>query len=798
MFQEGERQGEAKGKKRPRRRERSSEGGGRGGRMGTEAPSTPAEAKIAFRLASEDSSLPGSSEITQTAIFAPPGEQRQAWQSEPPRPLQRAADQGCESSPLPDAADTEPKELIRPSCPEDAITTKAPLICRIDSDPAAPLQPTLDDMHPMRPADMSIFAAAIQPRLKKQNLLPGTGHTRLPQQGDEGCPDTSRLSSPAPSASSMSSGYSNMSSQSSFAYFIRESRSDLRLYHKRSKPSQHLREAVPKPDHSVDYPASSYEPRVVEDSAAILAPPPPPRPKFSHDYVPGKPVDRPRLQRFSAYYDLASRAARAPGLSGLRRTKSTSQTQLSCKSLDPHKRSEDDRVTETPITHNQLPLYDPMPTPPEVEPGRSFKSEPCQNLGPPHLPEGPDRYKDVERQSTIRWTTPDEIASKRLSCVGTSSAEDVSDREANPKKRKRQSLLSILEDAFSSTSGKLETSASVIMPGSLGITDTNPPEEKMYKHSKSDDTLRTYFTPHVSRTPGARRSSPSLEGPGLAGDEENPQPCHVSHNSGASSECRVSLRTTWTKTGRVGDILTTSQSAGAVISPKQSADQAATSQSQIAADPTFQLADGKICYKSSSGMLNSLPVEVGRKGSEPEVAPAEMQSTEVRDINRGTQTQTYDFNSKRASNVSDSPTPYPLTRRFAIPYKKSWSRLLQQPLQLKKVKSVPSLFSRKRKDPLEVTEFHQTPYRQRYSDALRVEQNHIKALMRHPDIMNDDDGCEGESLLPFDLDVPDHLPNSPLCPLSSKHRYGEKWICPLHRRRRACPPKGRGSLRPHK
>ena len=47
---------------------------------------------------------------------------------------------------------------------------------------------------------------------------------------------------------------------------------------------------------------------------------------------------------------------------------------------------------------------------------------------------------------------------------------------------------------------------------------------------------------------------------------------------------------------------------------------------------------------------------------------------------------------------------------------------------------------------------------------------------------NDDD--EG-SAFPFVLNVPDHLPNSPLCPLSPKHKSGGKAICPIHGRKEA-------------
>ncbi|KAF4552912.1 Hypothetical protein D9617_8g049250 [Elsinoe fawcettii] len=39
----------------------------------------------------------------------------------------------------------------------------------------------------------------------------------------------------------------------------------------------------------------------------------------------------------------------------------------------------------------------------------------------------------------------------------------------------------------------------------------------------------------------------------------------------------------------------------------------------------------------------------------------------------------------------------------------------------------------------------------------------------------------------FSFDIPDHLPNSPLCPLHPKHHGGQKLICPMHGRAKNMP-----------
>ena len=46
-------------------------------------------------------------------------------------------------------------------------------------------------------------------------------------------------------------------------------------------------------------------------------------------------------------------------------------------------------------------------------------------------------------------------------------------------------------------------------------------------------------------------------------------------------------------------------------------------------------------------------------------------------------------------------------------------------------------------------------------------------------LAEDDSGGEDEDTL-MEMHVPDHLPGSPLCPLSPKHKSGGKSLCPLH------------------
>ncbi|KAK4967900.1 hypothetical protein LTR42_010228 [Elasticomyces elasticus] len=97
---------------------------------------------------------------------------------------------------------------------------------------------------------------------------------------------------------------------------------------------------------------------------------------------------------------------------------------------------------------------------------------------------------------------------------------------------------------------------------------------------------------------------------------------------------------------------------------------------------------------------------------------------------------------------------------------------------------------------LRVTDFYQTPYSQRVANNRRAELTHINALVE--EALNDDE--EDDTIMGFELNVPDHLPSSPLCPLSPKHKSGGKAICPMHGRKKkvrtAAGTRSRASVAP--
>lgn len=80
-----------------------------------------------------------------------------------------------------------------------------------------------------------------------------------------------------------------------------------------------------------------------------------------------------------------------------------------------------------------------------------------------------------------------------------------------------------------------------------------------------------------------------------------------------------------------------------------------------------------------------------------------------------------------------------------------------------------------------MTNFWQTSYVQRYHDTKRDQESKLRAHIDRALAEDHPDDDDKDAV--FEIDVPDHLPTSPLCPLSPKHKSGGRGICPLHGRR---------------
>ncbi|KAI7527377.1 hypothetical protein KC331_g16388 [Hortaea werneckii] len=135
---------------------------------------------------------------------------------------------------------------------------------------------------------------------------------------------------------------------------------------------------------------------------------------------------------------------------------------------------------------------------------------------------------------------------------------------------------------------------------------------------------------------------------------------------------------------------------------------------------------------------------------------------------------------KRSRSITPKLSVTTLLRKASLP---QINKLKRKPSESTLPLPEPDQLSSKPSFDLTVTDFEQTPFVQRYGNTLRSEHLRIRNLV---DATLDDDRDE-LTQLGFEQDVPDHLPTSPLCPLSARHRSGGKGICPLHGRRKLAP-----------
>ena len=198
----------------------------------------------------------------------------------------------------------------------------------------------------------------------------------------------------------------------------------------------------------------------------------------------------------------------------------------------------------------------------------------------------------------------------------------------------------------------------------------------------------------------------------------------------------------------------------------------------------YKSSDGKEYHRTAltgPAALNFLPSETKRVNTPPMIV-ADAVSKKPGGF-KGFFLDMRSVIAEQSSVDSESPEPVATKRRRPIIPRGSLQSLLPK-LSLPRLQRKASQQTREPpeppRDPLEVTAFHQTPFSQRYGDTRRIKMNHIRSFVEES-LKDDDDDA---STFLFELDVPDHLPSSPLCPLSPKHKSGGKAICPIHSRRK--------------
>ena len=630
-------------------------------------------------------------------------------------------------------------------------------------------------------------------------------------------PSSGDSSSPPTDSSSLKS-YA-----SSFAHLLHDNRADWRLFKKKSKPSQHLkkRPSVVKQPPLPRRSASFYQPKVVEDTATMLPPtvnvssrPPPPASMaatpdpFSLVRPPMRKLRSSQSQSDSTSSMVApppSHSAKRAGL--LRSHQSQDNSSFSPApgrehSKPPsgsHSRSRESSRNRQLVTtqHQRLQISDtpnppnrarwPPETPAEGEPRtpydtterhgdqyfRTFGADtiyqkrPSQTVSPPPQREPPKHVRLAETPVSAPPT-------QRLPAVpGT-------------KNRKRSSIYNVFHTSVLTDSafGAPKSDAANSPPPALRTPDIKfspQPLARSRRKSNSNESLPLYFAQsrHGKTSSEITPSSAAVSPMATTWEDvtaESQPAGHVKDISEPTSPFSRPKLTVRPRPKRMTEEMETAQTGRQL--PAEATLPVVPSGAATGPQPKYRSSDGKEYYKTSltgPDALNFLPSEMKRVDTSP-----------LKKKTSGFKGFFFDMRSipsKQGSGDSESDEAVATKRRSPIIPKSSLQLLLPK-LSLPKLKrkaSRPNLEEPKTaRDPLEVTGFLQTPFSQRYGDARRAKMSQIRSYVEETLKEEDDDS----TLQPFELDVPEHLPSSPLCPLSSKHKSGGKAICPIHRRKK--------------
>lgn len=657
---------------------------------------------------------------------------------------------------------------------------------------------------------------------------------------------------------------------SSFAYLLRNRRSDKRLFHKRSQPPQHQHERSSSPTPRAAVAARSpsyYRAKIVEDTLTPLQYVPPPFSPASP--LPASPAAP--TQWSSPQYTMTTphQPSRSPSVRTRQRSSSSNSPDRRVRSHSPIRSNPPQRPdlhqrpiarvsestlgqTKPAVARREFRIAMPTPYPGLQEKDEKSINEPSMNPtiaahrssnsqvfagaeGPlftpmeinplsPKIAHGDHYFRTFGEDTVYEKPKIDALpvsrsshaaagVERRQSVQHTQADRRPSDHPVGPhEERKHRNLLLALR--------KLPLTKS-----SLDVSNKTPssPSPLHYDPTKSFLALSRH-TRTSTRSDGSassyfglgRRKQNSSDFP-LLTPSQLPTNWEATHaESGHTRDHSTALpphTTKQPKLRRSNEILTkqpeerAGQDDGLTqLERPNTAPAALSSATSAYAGPPqshYKSSDGKE-YPATSltapDALNFLPSEMKRVDT-----PPLKKASPGREKIRAFKSLFFDSSSLPADEdpVARSPPRKggeKLTKRaFAMSKrslqrlapKLSWLWLLNAPSQPPS-ESHPS-------DPLEVTGFQQTPFSQRYGDARRAKQTQMRAYIWDETLREDDDPPFGSMGHGFELSVPEHLTNSPLCPLNEKHRSGGKAICPIHGRKKMSvnshPLKGRAAAR---
>ena len=643
-------------------------------------------------------------------------------------------------------------------------------------------------------------------------------------------PSSTELPSPGSSSSPCKtpSPASQKSHASSFAYLAHDNRGDKRLFKKRSKPLEHLQKLPSLSNKSVElkHSASYYKPKVVEDSAesrqpatagldvpvatgskspaaqaqstaqipirkprfeslqsepstTIPLPPPTPTENNAGDlWAPMSPGPKstrlaPRHLHFETFPESRSRSRDS--------SQSRRHRQAGLASIDPSATSTSvDKWSNhlmTPLESEPTDPFDSMDNHGEHY-FRTFGTDTIyQKTSPSPSPTRPKPTEDIQPTRT----SPRPVATKMHSEASSLSLRSLKGSGIFNVSRTR----SPAEIAFDlPNSSIVERSPTPSTPG-IKVAPSHSPISRRKSHNTSD-FLGSYF-------PSRRTQKKSSEA--LPGSEASTLPthwedimaesqptAHVKELSDPLSPLSVPQQPIRPKPKRADDKIRSVQTSRQL--PTESIVPVVPSGAITGPQPKYKSAHGEEYYKASltgPGALSFLPSEMTRVNTPPLRYPGSVSKKPS-----GFKGFFFDMRSipiEQEHADTESPDAASTKRRPPIKHRSSLQTLLPK-LSLPKLKHKPSHQIQEEQqhppDPLAVTGFHQTPYSQRYGDTRRAKMSRIQSYVDEALEAEDDESTS----FPFELNVPDHLPNSPLCPLNPKHKSGGRAICPIHRRRK--------------
>lgn len=638
---------------------------------------------------------------------------------------------------------------------------------------------------------------------------------------------------------------STKSNASSFAYRLRNNRADHRLFHKKFRPLEHRHKDKPPPKRPPSVrSASFYKPKVVEDSAIItqpvtaqaaapLSPQAPLTPlstKSSRTVLRQDRSSQSQSQSQSHSGSSREMSLSPPPVEGHNRRAQSPPTHIHIpaparharfdtssssrghdKDLPRHRQSVGlNPRASAPVINSKIPHHRQhrRPTPPNVDPQTPFDRSPAHG----------EHY--------FRMFGPDTIYEK---------APSKSDETSNPKIHlQADNLPSVAQappvDHSSAVHADSHNKRHVLRKSVFQMFHGASKARQVERSGDQvDEPIALVHSPVSSPGGTPLPTKGSRWSPATPGSLNSYFPTHKRHQQSKSSDNATpsppfGLTTNWE------DVVSESQPSAFVkpesapMSPlsmppirprpkrndiKMDVSQATKDQSLEKSNPVvpstaaipsqskYKSAIGEEHYRTTltgPGAPSFLPSEMKRVNTPP-VEIAKLATNRPGGF-KGFFFDMRSIPNDDSSTESESPVPSKLKRRAPIILKASLQSLLPK-VSLQKLKRKASRAPKEpepSKDPLAVTEFEQTPFSQRYGDTRRAKMSRIRTYLDETLKESVDDDDDGEAQ--WVVDVPDHLPNSPLCPLSPKHSSGGKAICPIHRRKKtilAAPQVGKVS-----